>query len=155
MSRSIRVDSPNGGEAWETGTTQYIRWTRTNCPGNVKIELSRNSGMTWETIVASTSAASRYPWVVTAPLTSQALIRVTSLSYPTVSDSSNALFTITDCGITVVAPQQGAGLTLGVPTDITWTSRNLQGYVKIELSCDAGSKWETLFASVPNKGSQS
>ena len=155
VSRGIRVDSPNGGEAWETGTTQYIRWTRTNCPGNVKIELTRNNRITWETIAASTSAEGEYPWVVTAPLTSQALIRVTSLSYPTVGDSSNALFNITDRGITVLTPEPGAGLTLGVPTAITWTSRNLHGDVKIELSRDAGSTWETLFASVLNTGSQS
>ncbi len=154
VSRSIRVSSPNGGESWEAGTTQYIRWSRSNCPGNVKIEITRNNRLTWQTIVASTPADTEYPWVVTTPLTSEAMIRVTSVSYPTVGDSSNALFTITDRGITVVAPQPGAGLTLGVPTAITWTSRNLpKGNVKIELSRDDGILWETLFASAANIGS--
>src|SRR5690606_26237799 len=84
VSRSVRLESPNGGEAWESGTTQNIRWSRTNCPGNVKIELTRNNRLTWETIAASTSADTEYPWVVTTPLTSQALIRVTSVSYASV-----------------------------------------------------------------------
>ncbi|MGQ9806892.1 MAG: C1 family peptidase [Armatimonadota bacterium] len=156
VSRSIQVVSPNGGESWEAGSAQYIRWSRSNCPGPVKIEITRNNRLSWQTIVTSTSATGEYLWVVTSPLTSQALIRVTSVQYPSVGDSSNALFTVTDRGITVLTPGPGTGLTLGVPTTITWTSRNLpHGDVKIELSRNNGSTWEMLAASAPNIGSRS
>ena len=154
LTRSLTITQPNGGEIWETGTTQTISWTRLNCTGNVKIELTRDGGSTFETIVASTSATSSYQWTVTSPVSTSCKVKITSLSYPTVYDSSNAVFTITDRGITVTAPTVGAQYTVGEISTITWTSRNLPtGNVKIEISRDSGANWSTLAASISNSGS--
>jgi hypothetical protein len=64
--------------------------------GNVKIELNRNypSGG-WETLYASTANDESEPWLVTSPVTNHARVRVTSISQPTVTDVSDADFTIT------------------------------------------------------------
>lgn len=46
----ITVTSPNGGENWEVGNNHSITWDYSNPTGNVKIELTRNNGSSWETL---------------------------------------------------------------------------------------------------------
>lgn len=91
---TITVTAPNGGEDWAIGSEQDITWTSTGTPGNVKIELSRNNGSTWEPIIASTADDGTYAWTVTAAATVQGLVKISSVSTPAVNDQSDAVFTI-------------------------------------------------------------
>jgi len=72
-----------------------IKWTSSNVTGNVKIELSRNGGGTYETLFASTPNDGQENWVITGPPTTQGLIRISSVDNPSISDTSNGVFTIT------------------------------------------------------------
>ena len=93
---SITVEVPNGGEVWNIGTTPTISWTYSNLTGNVKIELSRDGGATWETIIASTPIDDgQEPWTVTGPTSDNCLIRITSLTDYSISDTSDQKFKIT------------------------------------------------------------
>jgi len=98
---SITVISPQirkdkwGKEEWEVldpgpwGTNTYtIRWTSFGVTGNVKIELSRNGGMTWETLFVSTPNDGKEDWRISGPATPNALIRISSVSNPTVRGTS-------------------------------------------------------------------
>ena len=152
---TITVTSPNGGESWTAGSSQNITWSSSNVTGNVKIEVSRDGGTTWTTAIASTPNDGRQTWVVTGPTTTQARIRITSVSAPTVSDTSNTNFTILAPTITIISPNGSENWLTGTTHDITWTSSNLIGNVKIEFSQNGGSSWSTLFADIPNIGSQS
>ncbi|MEM4413173.1 MAG: hypothetical protein QXD59_02740 [Candidatus Caldarchaeum sp.] len=89
---SITVQSPNGGQDWAIGSTQTIQWTSSNVSGNVKIELSRNGGGSYETLFASIANTGSVSWTVTGPATGQALIKVSSVETPSVSDTSDAPF---------------------------------------------------------------
>jgi hypothetical protein len=92
---SIRVTSPNGGETWDIRGTRNITWENFGDPGSsVKIELSRDGGASWSTIVASTPNDRSHPWTVSAPDSTQCRIRVTSTSPEGYTDTSNANFTI-------------------------------------------------------------
>jgi hypothetical protein len=91
---TIRVISPNGGENWEQGTSKTITWTSTDLVDNVRIDLSRDGGITWRALKGSTSNDGSFSWKVSGPATNQARIRVLSKSYPTISDVSDANFTI-------------------------------------------------------------
>jgi hypothetical protein len=71
-----------------TGTTQNITWTALDVPSNVQILLSRNGGLSWETIISNTPNTGSYAWVVTGPITGQALIQVTGLLYTDPADNS-------------------------------------------------------------------
>jgi hypothetical protein len=71
-----------------------IRWTSNSIGGNVKIELSRNAGVSWETLLTSTANDGRERWVVRGPVTTRALIRVRSVNNAALQDTSDALFTI-------------------------------------------------------------
>jgi hypothetical protein len=63
--------------------------------GNIKIELNRDyPNGSWQTLFAGTANDGTEPWTVTGPVTSTARIRVSSVSQPTVTDLSDADFTI-------------------------------------------------------------
>ncbi|RJS23105.1 endonuclease [Corallococcus sp. H22C18031201] len=93
-SGSVTVGSPNGGESWAASSAQTITWTSTSVT-NVKVEYTLD-GSTWTTLVASTPAsAGSYAWTVPATASTSALVRVSDASDATVTDTSNAAFTIT------------------------------------------------------------
>jgi hypothetical protein len=75
-------------ETWPIGSFPTIRWTSSGLTGNVKIEVSRNGGTAWALVIASTPNDGAHAWTVMGPATIQARIRVTSVTDPTVADSS-------------------------------------------------------------------
>ena len=93
-SSSITVTSPNGGESWAAGASRNITWNSSNVTGNVNIQLSRNGGSTWTTIISGTANDGSQSWTVSGAATTQARIRVVSANNSSISDSSNSNFTI-------------------------------------------------------------
>lgn len=92
--RTLTVTSPNGGEVWAQESMQNITWTSTGVDF-VKIEVSEGGaeGM-WFDVVASTSAAARtYSWSVW-PVSSVSRVRITDVDDETVTDMSDADFTV-------------------------------------------------------------
>lgn len=94
IEKSLFVETPNGGEVWEVGSLQNITWIATLVPGNVKIELSRDGGLIYQTVFPSTPNDGSEPWTVTFPPTTQALIRISSVDNPSIFDISDSVFTI-------------------------------------------------------------
>ncbi|MBU1071799.1 hypothetical protein KKG45_00980 [bacterium] len=90
---SVTVTQPNGGETMAWGYAHPVTWDHAGDVTDVKIELSRNGGGSWETLVASTPNDGDESVVFPGPSTTAALIRVSSLD-DTVADQSNAVFTL-------------------------------------------------------------
>jgi M6 family metalloprotease-like protein len=90
---TVHVVAPNGGERWPIGVVRRITWA-SSVPGNVKIDVSRDGGATWAAIAASTTNDTALDWTVTGPFTTQARVRVCSVSLPAICDTSDANFTI-------------------------------------------------------------
>ena len=63
------VTVPNGGEVWSTGRSQTIRWSSSGISGGVKIEISRDGGMSWSTLNYKTSNDGAQKWSVKGPAT--------------------------------------------------------------------------------------
>ncbi|MCC6452346.1 MAG: hypothetical protein IT171_05610, partial [Acidobacteria bacterium] len=63
-------------------------WVSTNVSGNVRIDVSRDDGMTWRTVVASTPNDGVEAISLNGPATRHGRIRVVSLNDTSVSDSS-------------------------------------------------------------------
>lgn len=61
----------------------------------------------------------------------------------------------TTCSITVISPNGGECWQPGSTHNITWTSQNCEGSVKIEYSTNGGANWTTIVASTPDDGSYS
>ena len=59
------------------------------------------------------------------------------------------------CSITVISPNGGECWPPGSTHNITWTSQNAGGSVKIEYSTNGGASWTTIVGSTSNDGSYS
>jgi hypothetical protein len=94
FSKRLNVTAANGGEIWRIGSRQTIQWMSSGVSGKVKIQLSRDGGSSWKTIVKKAANDGSQPWKVTKPATTQGRIRICSLSSPSICDTSDANFTI-------------------------------------------------------------
>ncbi len=150
---SVIVTSPNGGESWHVGFTQNITWLTTGKVGNLKIEYSTDNGDTWTGIVDSTENDGTYAWVVPDEVSVNCLVRVSDAEDGDPSDTSDAVFTITNEPIIIVkSPNGGEQWPVGSIHDITWITGGDVGDLKIELSTDAASTWTTIVDSTENNG---
>ena len=157
--QSVTLTAPNGGTPVLVGRATDITWTSDGFspPHNVKLELSRDSGVTWSVIVSSTPDDGSFSWTPTAPTVTTARIRITSLSDPAANDTSDADFSIVDGSLVITSPDGGDVLRLADRVKITWTvsgAAQSSPRVKIELSRDGGAAFSELFASVDNDGEQ-
>ena len=101
--------------------------------GNVKVELSTNNGSTWSTLFASVPNSGRVSWTPRGAGSQDALVRITSLSNPTVTSQSAAPFAIIAPSITVTAPVGGEQWLVGSVHAITWNSVSVTGNVSVDL----------------------
>lgn len=170
--QSITVTAPSENQMWTIGTDQLIRWQNADIVGDIRIELSRDGGLTYTEILFD-----RVPnipnmenvkrWTVTGTEPRAARIRVTSLVNPFASGESG-LFAIVPRGqvvqtgeerlpesqsaeqnaptIRVDSPNIGERWTINSDRQIFWSTNNLTGPVKIELSTDAGRTFPILIA---------
>ncbi len=107
---TIQVDVPNGGESWQIGTSQTIEWMAGAGIADVKIELQRTTGGTWETIVATVAASDgSYPWTVTGSATTTAIVKISDTTDPLITDVSNGVFAITAAVVPPVTPPTSGG----------------------------------------------
>jgi hypothetical protein len=151
---TIRVSSPNGGENLKIGSNKTITWTTSlDFTGKVRIDLSRDGGATWKTIISSTKDDGSVAWKVSGPPTNQARIKVISHLNPDVYDISDADFIISAPTIKVTSPNGGENWEHGTYQKITWTSTDLVDDVRIDLSRDGGVTWRALKGSTSNDGS--
>jgi plastocyanin len=161
LTPTVTVNSPNGGETWTSGSTQTITWS-SNLPasGFMKLELSRDGGSTFPILLVASApnSGSASVTVQSAWATTAARVRITSLTYASAVDISDANFTITSGPfITVTSPNGGETWADGSSQTITWSSNIPSGeMVKVDLSQDGGATFPiVLSSSTPNSGSLS
>ena len=96
----VTVTSPNGGEAWKAGSYQTIRWTYTGDPGSyLKIDLYKGGAFVktlYSYAYKGTNGVGSYALIIPSTQTAGAdySIRITSMSNSSVTDTSDAYFTI-------------------------------------------------------------
>jgi hypothetical protein len=122
---------------------------------NVRIEYNlAYPSLGWTPIATSAANTGSYRWIVPPGISSATRVRVISVAYNTVGDTSNANFTLDARSIYVSAPLIGVQWLAGDVDTIRWTSQNLSENVKIEINRSFPSTtWTTLAASIPNTGS--
>jgi hypothetical protein len=153
---TITVVSPNGGETLQRGATYPITWSSTGDIGaSVKIYVRR--GTAGSNVVASTPNDGHFDWTVpNHPVGSGYVIEISSVSAPTILDSSNASFSLSDsappaASITVTAPNGGESYVQGATLPITWSTTGTTGADVQILARSAGQTF-TVSASTPNDG---
>nr|MBP7205845.1 T9SS type A sorting domain-containing protein [Candidatus Cloacimonadota bacterium] len=94
---SITVTSPNGGENWLAGSTHTINWTASGVSGNVRIELLDGSSVVSTPSSSVSASAGSHNWTIPQflPVGSNYFIKISDVSDPFVSDTSDGSFSIT------------------------------------------------------------
>ena len=144
---TLNLTYPDGGQYWQAGTVKNILWN-SSITGNLKIEYSINNGSTWNIVAASVAAnTNSYSWNVPAALsTKQALIKITDLNTPAITDSSTSVFLIGSVGI--VNPVGGELWQTGTTKIINFTNSSSIDEVRIEYTLD-NINWNTLVSNYP------
>jgi hypothetical protein len=150
---SITVTAPNGGDSWIVGTTHAITWQTAGSVPTVRVDYSVDDGAMWVSVAAAISNTGTYSWVVPATRSATCRVRVSDAVDGVPQDLSDAAFAIGDEGMTVTSPNGGEWWLPGSSHNITWQSVGSIANVKIDLSADGGTSWQTLLASFPNSGS--
>jgi len=147
----ISVTAPVGGESWDAGSAQVIKWNSSGIT-NVKIEYTTNNGVNWVTVAASVPSSGFYSWnpVPNTPSTN-CKVKVSDLAN-NFTGQSPATFTIApEPSIKIVEPNGGEVYQSGSVKQIKWTSVNI-ARVKIEYTVNGGADWKTIVADTASNG---
>jgi hypothetical protein len=93
----VTLTKPNGGETWTVGASATVTWvSNLGALESVRVELSRDGGASWSTvIVASTASDGSHGVVVnSAWVSTAARVRVAWVKNDAIADASNAAFVI-------------------------------------------------------------
>lgn len=148
------LNTPKGSEQWLAGSSYNITWTYGGNPGNITIELI-NTQSSSSTLIASNVSYSNgsYAWAI--PATQAAgtyVVKITSLTSNTVTDTSDSPFTIlplTPTTLTVASPNGGEISKINGILPISWSfAGNSISQVNIDL-LKGGKPVKSLFKNVP------
>ncbi len=94
---SLSLTCPGSGDLWSPGSNQTISWIAKNYDRAIKIELTRDNGISWETLLDSTFNDENELWLVSGPESKQCKIKISSLD-DIISDESDSVFQIGNFG---------------------------------------------------------
>jgi len=92
----VTMDTPNGGEAWSMGSENVIRW-ETNITDSVRLDLLYEQQIVRTIVDTTFPNPGAYRWLIPTDLTvdSSYKIIITSITDPSIIDTSDASFSIT------------------------------------------------------------
>jgi subtilisin-like proprotein convertase family protein len=94
--------APDGAEVLVAGSTYTVKWSSTGSISEVLIEYSRDAGSNWTAVdPPNTGNSGSYDWQVPVVDSSECLVRISDADNPSISDTSDAPFTIEDHAIIV------------------------------------------------------
>jgi len=154
------LNSPDGGNQWEIGSTHNITWSSYGTvSNNLKIECSLDGGTTWlyPPVADQRINNGLYTWNIPnreSYISSVCLMRITDMNNTNITDRSNTVFSIVPKpSMTITSPVGGEIWKAGSAKDITWDNRgNVNPLVNVYYSVDSGSSWTLLQSSVSNTG---
>jgi uncharacterized protein (TIGR02145 family) len=91
----LLLQSPFGGENWQSGSTHKISWGGILDDKKIKIEYTTDNGNTWLMIIDSTPAIDgEYKWIIPNTPSSNCLVKLTDIGDLTSFSISDSLFSI-------------------------------------------------------------
>lgn len=145
LNAAIEVATPNGGEQYYLGQGNNVLWSSSAISGNVNVQVNRSyPSAAWENLFMNTPNDGVQQWNPTGAPSTTARIRITSVDFPAVGDTSDANFAILMPLVTVVAPDGGEIWNPGQFHSISWTSTGL-GAALVEVNRNyPGGAWEQV-----------
>lgn len=150
--QSIIINSPNGGQVWQAGTTQQASWATNNVGSFLELFYSTNSGQSWTSIALVNSTNNTYNWTIPNTPTSNALFLIRDWANSCKADTSDNLFTISapNSTISLTSPTTAVTWYAGQTQTISWNCSFLPtNFVRLEYSIDGGNNWQVIVNSTP------
>lgn len=134
----LRMIAPAAGEMVCSGQSHSIRWHPGNAGETVAIDLYRD-GVHEAEIAGSAPNSGAYSWPVPDTLAEGAdyTITVSSLSDRSIYDETDP-FSVSRCGLTVLAPDGGESWAVGAEQTIRWDPSPKGSFVSIYLYRETG-----------------
>jgi hypothetical protein len=147
----VTVISPNGGEIWNYGEYNSISWSGINLSSYLTIDISYNGGATWQNYAYVQSGTSGGTVELLSPsiATNNALLKIYDVNSPTVSDISDAAFTVVVPPFIIYEPMAGSTFYTSQPIKVWWDTTTV-ATVNIELSLDNGITYATVASNIPS-----
>jgi len=122
QAQSITLLSPNGGETWIYYTLKEVSWTGQNLGSDLRLEFSPDGGINWSYLadIPSGPDGGIFPVGVPNYSSTNALLRITDFSNPSVSDVSDAPFTVIVPPIGIYQPATGSVVFANTLTYVNW-----------------------------------
>jgi hypothetical protein len=144
---TVSITSPRGTQTFNGGDELAIRWQSARVQ-SVTLQYSTNDGGSWTTIVESVPATDReYLWRLPAIDAPSLWIRAFDVQSQAVADTTLASYRIS-LPLSLNEPRGGERYGVGRQVNVTWTRQQSVGAVKVELSLDNGTTWQTVAPSV-------
>ncbi len=147
----LTLIQPNGGENFLSNTpNNVIKWTGSGIGNAITLEYSTDGGIIWDTIISSFASINNiYYWFTPNVVSSQCLVRISSVANPALTDVSDTVFSINSSTPTLAinTPNGGEYLNQGYWYNITWTRNNVP-LVNLSYSEDNGGTWNPLLTGV-------
>jgi hypothetical protein len=120
--QSITLLSPNGGETWIYYTLKEVSWSGDSLSSMLRLEFSPDGGINWSYLAELPSGPNGGIFPVGVPnySTTNALLRISDFSNPSVSDVSDAPFTVIVPPINIYQPATGSVVFANTLTYVNW-----------------------------------
>jgi choice-of-anchor B domain-containing protein len=92
---SLTLRRPTAGTTFWLGRNNTIQWTLRGVAGGVAIDLSRDNGQTWTRLTEQADNVGFHDWTGEGVLAARALIRVSSLARPEITQTSGSFIIAT------------------------------------------------------------
>ncbi len=149
----LTIVAPNGGELWNGGTEQTIRWATIGNITQVDLEYSLDAGNSWSSIVSDTVNTGTHVWHVPNQTSTIALIRIFNADDTGVFDISDNTFTTVRTALAITHPNGGEVLESGSTLQITWNSNGQISSVNLFLKASPTADATPIVENFPNSGS--
>lgn len=139
----VRIISPNGGERWAGDSIYTVRWNVLGC--NIgTLSFSYDGGTNW-TVANDAVDLSRgfVKWHTPNIVSDNCLISLTDNHDQSITDSSDAPFSLTEAYLMILSPNGNEELFTSDYTIIIWESHGFDT-IDISFSVDGGESWNLL-----------
>lgn len=147
QAQPITLLAPNGGEVWFVYSTEDVSWTGQDLGNLLQLEFSPDGGVSWWPFgqVPSSPNGGSAQIFVPSYLSTNALLKITDLGNPDISDISDAPFTITYPPISIWEPNFYSVVFSNDLTYVNWTIFQ-QGITLLnaEISTDNGQTYTPI-----------
>jgi hypothetical protein len=122
FSQTLTLQTPNGGEVWTVGGVETATWTGQNLSSVVNIEFSSDGGTNWWYMGQVPSGPNGGNASISVPntQTTNAILRISDMSFPAASDISDAPFTVYFPPIFIWEPTGNSTVFANSPAQVYW-----------------------------------